>query len=265
VSESSDVLYGVGDRIATITLNRPEVRNAISHCVAAEVVRLLRQADSDPTVKCILIKGMGEHFSAGGDVKGFDETLKLSAEERYDHFERSMLLGNRLPRALLETSKPIVAATRGAVAGAAVALCLAADFVIAAQSTYFLIAHVHIGLCIDCGLSSLLIGATGIKTAKRLALLGERVAAEEALSLGFITKLVTEPSLDAEVEKLTSRLARGPATAMAASKILLNQAAFQGLDHLLPAEAESIAKCAATEDFRKGVRGLLDRTTAEFE
>ena len=263
--EKSDVLYGVADRIATITLNRPEVRNALSHSVAAEVVRLLREADRDPSVKCILIKGTGEHFSAGGDVKGFDETLKLSAEERYDHFERSMLLGNRLPRALLETSKPIVAATRGAVAGAAVALCLAADFVIAAQSTYFLIAHVHIGLCIDCGLSSLLVGATGIKTAKRLALLGERVLAEEALALGFVTKLATEADLGAEVDQLTARLARGPATAMARSKVLLNQAAFPGFGDLLAAEAESIAECAATDDFRKGVRGLLDRKTAEFE
>jgi 2-(1,2-epoxy-1,2-dihydrophenyl)acetyl-CoA isomerase len=176
-----------------------------------------------------------------------------------------VLLGNRMPRALLETSKPIVAATRGAVAGAAVALCLAADFVVAAESTYFLIAHVHIGLSIDCGLSGLLIGATGIKNAKRLALLGERVLAEEALSLGFITKLVTESSLDAEVENLTSRLARGPAIAMTGSKILLNQAAFQGLGDLLSAEAESIAKCAATDDFRKGVRGLLDRTATEFD
>jgi 2-(1,2-epoxy-1,2-dihydrophenyl)acetyl-CoA isomerase len=113
-------------------------------------------------------------------------------------------------------------------------------------------------------LSSLLIGATGIKTAKRLALLGERVLAEEALSLGFITKLVTESNLDAEVEKLTARLARGPATAMAGSKILLNQAAFQGLDDVLSAEAQSVAKCAATDDFRNGVRGLLDRTPAEF-
>jgi 2-(1,2-epoxy-1,2-dihydrophenyl)acetyl-CoA isomerase len=265
VAESSEVLYGVADRVATITLNRPEVRNALSHSVAASVVGLLRRADSDPGVKCIVIKGMGEHFSAGGDVKGFGETLKLSAAERYDHFERVMLFGNRLPRALLETSKPIVAATRGAVAGAAVALCLAADFVVAAQSTYFLIAHVHIGLSIDCGLSSLLIGATGVKNAKRLALLGERVLAEEALSLGFITTVVTESSLDAEVEKLTSRLASGPATAMAGSKILLNRAAFPGLGDLLSAEAESIAKCAATDDFCKGVRGLLDRKAADFE
>jgi 2-(1,2-epoxy-1,2-dihydrophenyl)acetyl-CoA isomerase len=265
VPETSDVLYGVANRIATITLNRPEVRNALSHSVAAAVVRMLRQADSDPAVKCIVIKGAGEHFSAGGDVKGFGETLELSAEERYDQFERAVLLGNRMPRALLETSKPIVAATRGAVAGAAVALCLAADFVVAAESTYFLVAHVHIGLSIDCGLSSLLIGTTGIKTAKRLALLGERVMAEEALSLGFITKLVTESDFDAEVEKLTSRLARGPAAAMAGSKILLNQAAFQGLDDVLSAEAQSVAKCAATDDFRKGVRGLLDRTAVKFE
>jgi 2-(1,2-epoxy-1,2-dihydrophenyl)acetyl-CoA isomerase len=265
VPDSSGVLYSVANRVATITLDRPEVRNAISHSVAAEIVHLLRQADKDQNVKCIVIQGTGKNFSAGGDVKGFNETLELSPQERYDHFERAMLMGNRLPNALLETSKPIIAATRGAVAGAGIALCLAADFVIAAESTYFLVAHVHIGLCIDCGLSSLLVAAAGIKAAKRLALLGERVLAEEALSLGFVTKIVTDEALDTEVEQMVARLAKGPATAMAASKALLNQAAFQGFGELLAAEATSIAKCAATDDFQRGVRGMLSRTAPEFE
>jgi 2-(1,2-epoxy-1,2-dihydrophenyl)acetyl-CoA isomerase len=265
VSDSDDVLYRVSDRIAIITLNRPEARNAISHAVAAELVGLLRRADGDPNVKCILIRGTGENFSAGGDVKGFNEKLKLSPGERYEHFERAMLLGNRLPRAMLESSKPIIAATRGAVAGAAVALCLAADFVIAAESTYFLVAHVHIGLCIDCGLSSLLVAAIGIKSAKRLALLGEKVMAEEALALGFVTRVVSESTLESEVENLASRLTKGPAMAMARSKELLNRSAYPGFVDLLAAEAISIATCSATEDFQRGVRGLLDRKPVEFE
>lgn len=265
VTESSGVLYGVVDRVATITLDRPEVRNALNRTATAELVRLLRLADQDRAVKCILIQGSGENFSAGGDVKSFNATMELSPQERSAYFEETMLLGNRLPVALLECSKPIVAATRGAVAGAGVGLCLAADFVVAAESTYFFLAHVHIGLSIDCGVSSLLVGATGIKTAKRLALLGERVSADEALSIGFITKVVEEGSLNLEAQKLTAKLAKGPATAIAGSKALLNRAAFQGLSEMLAAEARSIAKCAATEDFRKGVQGMLGRTAVEFE
>jgi 2-(1,2-epoxy-1,2-dihydrophenyl)acetyl-CoA isomerase len=264
MSESA-VLYAVSDRVATITLNRPEARNPLSQDVSAELIRLFRLADKDPVVKCILIQAIGENFSAGGDVKGFSETLALTPEERYDQFERRLLIAGRLPKALLENSKPIVVATRGAVAGAGMALCLAADFVIAADNTYFLAAHVHVGLSVDCGLSGLLIGAMGVKAAKRFTLLGEKVGASDALSLGIVTSVVADAALEEEIAKLTKRLAKGPATAMAGTKMLLNHAAFPNFGTVLNEEGLSIAQCVSKDDFRKGVEGMLNKKPAAFD
>ena len=259
------LLYSVIDRIATITLNNPESRNALPPEVGAEIVRLMHAADKDPTVKCILIKATGENFSAGGNIKSFKETLTLSGEERYDQFERRVLVGNRLPNSILEVSKPVVIATRGAVAGAGLALCLAADYVIAAESSYFLAAHVHIALSIDCGLSSFMVASMGIKAAKRLALLGERVAAKEALDIGMVTEVVSDAELDERVAKITARLVNGPATAMAQSKQLLNRAAYPDIAGQFAAEANAIAHCVASDDFIKGVDGMLNKKPATFD
>jgi len=262
---SDQINYLVTNRVATITLNRPEARNALSAELTAELIRMVRAADSDPDVKCLLIRGQGEHFSAGGDVKSFEQTLALPPEERFDNFERRLLVGNRLPQTLLDCGKPVVVATRGAVAGAGMTLCLAADFVVCGESSYFIAAHVLVGLSLDCGLSGLLVAGMGIKAAKRMALLGERVDAAQALALGLVSEVVADASLDERIDKLTSRLAGGPATAMAATKRLLNQAAIQNFTEQLAAEASLVARCAATEDFRKGVEGAVNRKPAVFD
>jgi enoyl-CoA hydratase/carnithine racemase len=262
----TDILkVAIDNRIATLTLNRPEHRNALSPELSAALIEEIRRADANPLVKCIVIQGEGEHFSAGGDVKGFSEALPLSPEQRYDLFERKLAVGNRLPNALLEATKPVVVTTRGAVAGAGMALCLAADFVLAGESTYFLAAHVHVGLSLDCGLSGLLVAAMGVKAAKRLALLGERVDARGALALGMVSEVLPEADLAEATRKLSQRLAAGPAMAMSASKALLNQAAYANFATQLAHEAQSVARCAATEDFTRGIRATLNRNPAEFE
>lgn len=263
----SDVILKVAsvDRVAVLTLNRPEHRNAISPELAAALVEHIHRADADPMIKCILIDAEGDNFSAGGDVKGFRDALTLSAQERYEFFDRKMALANRLPAALLRAKKPIVAAARGAVAGAGMSLCLAADFVVAGESTYFLFAHVHVGLSLDCGLSVLLPGAAGIKAAKRLALLGERVSAQEALALGMVTYVVPDPAVAEKARELTQRVCNGPSEAMSSTKTLLNNAAYADFDRQLSDEAKRIARCAATNDFEKGIRATLEKKQAQFD
>jgi 2-(1,2-epoxy-1,2-dihydrophenyl)acetyl-CoA isomerase len=259
------LLTSTARRVATLILNRPEQSNALSPELASALIQQVRRADADPAVKCILIKGAGEHLCAGGDIKGFREALSLSAEERYDVFERKLALGNRLPMTLLQTRKPIVVVARGAVAGAGMTLCLAADYVLAGAGANFCAAHVHVGLSLDCGLSGLLVAAMGIKAAKRLALLGERIDANEAQALGLVTRVLPEAELEPATEKLVDAFANGPATAMAASKALLNEAAFASLAQQLKLEAEAVARCAATEDFRYGLEAMLKRQRPKFE
>lgn len=261
----SDILkFEVVDRVAILTINRPEARNALSPELVALMIQTIRAADADPSVKCILIEAAGENFSAGGDIKGFSELLETPGAERYDLFERKLLVANRLPQAILDATKPVVVATRGAVAGAGLSLCLAADYVLCGSSTYFLAAHVHVGLSLDCGLSGLLIGAMGVKAAKRLALLGERVDADKALQLGMVSEVLGDEGLPLAVRKLTARLAAGPAVAMAGTKRLLNDAAFGDFQRQLANEATAIAACAATDDFAKGVTGVVGGTRPAF-
>jgi 2-(1,2-epoxy-1,2-dihydrophenyl)acetyl-CoA isomerase len=257
--------YEVADRIATLTLNRPEHRNAMSPELASAMILRLREAAGDVNVKCVVIRGAGDNLSAGGDVKGFSETLKLSPGERYDQFERRLLVANRLPLALVGCPKPVLVIAHGAVAGAGLALCFAADIVVAAESAFFVAAHVHVGLSLDTGLSGLMIPAMGIKSAKRLALLGDRVTAKQALELGIVTEVVADADLSAHARKLAERLAAGPGTAMANSKALLNRAAYQGFAEQLAEEALAIAQCVATDDFRAGIEATLERRRPAFK
>jgi 2-(1,2-epoxy-1,2-dihydrophenyl)acetyl-CoA isomerase len=262
---SDFIKYSMENRVATLALNRPAARNALSPELIESLIERFRAAENDPVVKCIIIRGEGEHFSGGGDVKNFNETLTLSAEERFSIYERKLLYGVRLPNLLLQARKPVIVETRGAVAGAGLALCLAADFVVSGQSSYFLAAHVHIGLSLDAGLSGLLVGAMGIKAAKRLALLGERVGADEAQALGIVSQVVADTDLASVTATLAQRLVAGPSEALAGSKALLNRAAYPGFDEQLVAEALQVARCAASNDFITGIRAMLERKPATFD
>lgn len=259
------IKYSVKDRVATLVLNRPDSRNALSPELIEKLIDTFRAAERDPQVKCIVLRGEGEHFCGGGDVKGFNETLALSPEERFSLYERKLLYGVRLPNLLLEARKPVVIQTRGSVAGAGLALCLAADFVVSGQSSFFLAAHVHIGLSLDSGLSGLLVGAMGVKAAKRLALLGERISTDEAMSLGIISQVVPDDQLSSAVEQLTRRLAAGPAEAMAGSKALINRAAYPGFNEQLIEEAIQVGRCAASNDFVTGISAILERKPPTFD
>lgn len=257
--------YQVKDRVATITLNRPESRNAITSEQITDLIKLVRRANSDSSVKCILFCGEGEHFCAGGDVKGFRDYATLPLEERFDAFERKLLIGNRLSTVILDSPKPVIVATRGAVAGAAVSICLAADFVISSDTSYFIAAHILLGLCLDAGLSGLLPAAMGVKAAKRMALLGENIHAQEALALGICTKVVSELELDDSVRKLINRISNGPAVAMAETKSLINRAVYKGFREQCAEEALSVARTTtANTDFINGIDAMVNKNKPKF-
>ena len=253
------------NRVACFTLNRPESRNALAPELVVELIQAIRDADADTAVKCILIRGEGEHFSSGGDVKGFAELMATPQNRRQDLFERKVLVGNRLSQAVLQARKPVVVVARGAVAGGGLGLCLAADYVLCGESAYFVASHVNVGLALDCGLSPLLVAAVGIKQAMRMALLGERIEAADALRLGMVTEVLPDAQLPAATDRLLQRLAAGPATAMAASKELLNAAAYPEVELLLALEAKAVGVCAGTRDFATGIEAVMARKKPQFD
>lgn len=262
----SDALkYDVEGRVAILSLDRPEARNPLSPDVVATLVAMLHAADADRAVKAILIRAEGENFSAGGDMRSFQQAIEQPAAQRFEEFGARLAVGNRLPQALIDARKPIVAATRGAVVGAGMALCLGADFVVSGRSSYFMAAHVRVGLSLDCGLSGLLVACIGLRQAKRLALLGNRVDAQEALSLGIATQLADDAEVDAQARQLAARLADGPSIGMEGSRRLLNDAAHRHAVEQLGREATWLARAAASEDFRTGVGNFLRRERRPFD
>lgn len=252
-------------RIVHLTLNRPEARNALTHELIDELLRALRSAEPDPAVKCIVIRGKGEHFCAGGDVKGFSAMLAASPEDRQDQFERRVLAGGRLPQEILDYGKPVVALVQGAVAGAGLGLCLAADYVLCARSSFFVAAHVRVGQAVDCLVSTVLVQAMGTKAAMKMALLGERLDADQALRFGLVSEVVDDDGLEAAAQSVLERLCQGPAVAMAATKQLLNAAAYGNLGPQILLEARAVGRCAATRDFESGVTARLAREEPRFD
>ena len=255
----SAVLYEVGDRVATITLNRPEALNAVNPAMIDALLASSAQAASDPLVRAVIVCGAGEHFMAGGDLKWFREQTALPAESSRQRFT-SLIEG--VHAAVLNfrrMDKPVIAAVHGAVAGFGLSLMLAADLVLASEKTYFTLAYSNIALSPDGGATWSLPRHVGLKRAMEIALLGERFDAPRAHEFGLVNRLVAPEQLTSEAQKLARRLALGPAAALARTKALLNQSFEHSLEAQLLAEQGCFADCAAHPDFAEGLAAFFEK------
>jgi 2-(1,2-epoxy-1,2-dihydrophenyl)acetyl-CoA isomerase len=261
---ANELIVETRDSVARIVFNRPDARNATTPQMLQELTDHLRSANADPAVRAVMIAGSGEHFSGGGDVTGFGETLELDPAERMRQYERRLMAAAPLYLVLEEFGKPLLCATHGAVAGAALSLVLAADFVIAGESSFFVFAHAGIGLCLDAGLSYFLPRVVGWRKAKTLTMLGARLDSSQAFEMELITSRVADAAVDQTCEELLARLVRGPTLAYAGSKSLLNRSAHNTLSEQLRAEALAVARCAGSEDFPEGVRAFMAKRKPQF-
>lgn len=199
------VRYQAADGIGRITLARPEASNAVDLQTALSLGQAVNQAVTDPAVRVILIDGEGPRFCAGGDVASVAAADDKPAAVRG--------LAESLDAALLTldaTDKPVIAAVRGAVAGAGLGILLACDLVVAARSTKLLTAYTSIGITPDCGVSWLLPRAVGQQRALEMVLTGRPLSAEEAQAWGLVTMVVDDAELEAEAEALSTRIAALP-------------------------------------------------------
>jgi 2-(1,2-epoxy-1,2-dihydrophenyl)acetyl-CoA isomerase len=258
------VLYAVGDGVATITLNRPKVLNALDGPMAEGLAEALYAAERDAGVRAVLLAGAGGGFMAGGDIKTFHgwlETPKAEISGRFERlihaFHQTLILMRRLP-------KPIVARVHGPVAGAGMSLLMACDLAVAAEDAFFTLAYCHLGTSPDGGSTWFLPRHVGMKKAAEIALLGGRFGAAEALSLGFVNAVVPASELEARAAALAQRLAAGPRAAYAATKRLLQQSVNTSFESQLQAEAEAFAGCTATDDFAEGVRAFIEKRPPRF-
>ncbi|SMF04386.1 2-(1,2-epoxy-1,2-dihydrophenyl)acetyl-CoA isomerase [Tistlia consotensis] len=253
MTEYREILVGRDRPLARITLNRPDKLNAFTLTMADELLAAFGEAEADPAVRAVLLGGAGRAFGAGFD---------LSAVAAMDPPELGPVLEdhfNPLIRAMRRSRLPIVASVQGACAGAAVGLALACDLVIAGRSAFFYEPFVGIALVPDAGNSLFLPRLVGRIRAAGMALLGERIPAEEAGAWGLVWKVVEDAALAGESEAVASRLAAQPAAAVAATKRLLGAAAEAGLDAQLDLERDLQDQAGRSADCRAAIERFLKR------
>jgi len=247
------------DGVATLLLNRPEVRNAMNPAMRDALSRLLEQLAVDAAVETVVLRGRGGCFIAGGDLQAFAATLEMDREDRKENFRERVTISSQLIHRLINFPKPLVAVVEGDAAGAGISIALCCDFVLAAADARFSFSHVHVGLPLDLVLSYFLPRAVGNLQARRLAMSGARITADEAHRLGLITHLAEDKQLNAVLAELLATLGRMPSTAITAIKSEFRHAASATLEHHLTLEANLVGECAATEAFEQRVEAFFTR------
>jgi 2-(1,2-epoxy-1,2-dihydrophenyl)acetyl-CoA isomerase len=261
---SDQLLTVVDGPVARITVNRPEARNATSYAMLAQMREFLKQVEHDPDVRCIVLTGTGGHFMAGADLSAFTDVLQQPAAERQRQFEERVHQCASLFLTIERLPQPFVTAVRGAVAGAGMGFVASSDFVIASENSLFVMAHVHIGASADASSTYYLPRVVGLRKAKELAMLGERVPAQQALAMDLVNRVVPDSELEAETGKLVERLVNSPSRALERVKRMMNESLGNTLARQLQMEADSFGTCAATEDFVEGVSAFMQKRKPAF-
>lgn len=260
--EEPVVLSQVENRVATLTLNRPNKLNALNGELLSRAVACLEQWRVDSSVGAIVVTGAGRAFCAGGDVS---DMAKPSAdattlEQQIDGLRE----WQRISWMLYEMPKVTIAAVNGFAMGAGLGLCLACDLRIASAQARFGTAYAKVGFGGDFGTSWLLTHAVGPAKAKELLFLADPIDAAEALRLGLVNRVAPQETFAAEVRETAERLAHGPLTSYRYMKANVNLATYTDFRTHLDREAETHLRCGMTEDHREGVRAFLEKRAAKF-
>lgn len=245
-----------------LTLNRPETLNAWTAQFGHELKQVLEQEASDPSVRAVLLTGAGRGFSSGADLKaGFDAHPD---DGRPDVRKELKDVYHPIITAVRELEKPIVAAVNGPAVGIGASLAFACDLVLAAESAYFGLAFVNIGLMPDGGSTLFVPAAVGKARAFGMALLGERVPAPQALEWGLINQVHPDDALMGAADALVEKMAGGPTRSYASSKKALNNMLFPNMQEQLDLEAELQHELARTNDFMEGALAFVEKREARF-
>ena len=251
------VKYHVEGSVAKITLNSPDKMNAFEVALINDLIYAMHEAADDPCVKVVVLTGAGKAFCAGGDV-GHMKSLNL--EGAYDYVK----IGKKLVDSMTLMPKPIIAAINGFAVGAGLSLALLSDIVIASDKAVFSAAFINIGLMPDCGLLYYLPRVVGLRAAKELTLTGRNFDAQEALRLGVVNQIAEADKLAETVEKLSTKMASGPAAAMALTKSVMNNGLDMNIEGLMNNEALAQAMLIVSADAQEGADAFLAKRKANF-
>lgn len=246
--------------VAEITLNRPEVMNALSMEMAEQFCEVCWRIEADASVRAVLVKGEGKGFQAGGDIASFHAQMHRIGE----HAGRMIDTYHVAVRTLVRMPKPVVGQLHGAVAGAGMSLAMNLDLAIAAEGTVFTLAYANLGTSPDGGSTFFLPRLVGRRRAMEIALLSDRFDAAKALELGLVNRVVPADQLANEAMALATKLASGPTQAYARTKALIDQSFENDLATQLEAERANFVASTATADFREGVDAFVNKRRPDF-
>jgi 2-(1,2-epoxy-1,2-dihydrophenyl)acetyl-CoA isomerase len=249
--------YEVKDGVATITLNRPDIYNALNDGITYELQDALKAVGKDELVRVVVLTGEGKAFCSGQD-------LKDAAKEKRSYLDSLNKRFNPIIRSMRNLPKPIICKLNGVAAGAGCSLALACDIIIASEEATLIEIFVNIGLVPDSGSSFFLPRLVGMAKAFELCSMGSRVKAKEAFYLGLINKVVPTDLLESATKECTDYFAQAPTKAIGLIKKMLNKSATSSLDDMLEYEAYSQEIAGGSYDHKEGVSAFLEKRKAKF-
>jgi enoyl-CoA hydratase/carnithine racemase len=264
---TDELLCVIRDRVAIITLNRPEARNALSDTLTPALRSMIKTCGEDPTIHALLITGAGNAFCAGGNVKGMgahrdEKKLAMPFDEKVaDLQERQRLLTG----ALVSVRKPTVAALPGPAVGAGLAIALGCDIRIAAQSAFVSTGYLRVALSGDYGIAWLLTRLVGTARARELMFTAERVDAIRCEAIGLVNRVVPDDRLQDEAFALAKSLAEGPTLALRYMKDNLDEALSFDFATARDHEAERLIRLTATSDHGEAVQAFIEKRKPVFK
>ena len=243
--------------IALVSLNRPEVRNALVPELMLELLDFFGKLKTSEEIKVIILTGKGSSFCAGGNIKGFKQTSAVEARKR-------MIQSQQLITSIFELEQPVIAAVNGAAAGAGLSLALACDLIIASEKAKFASSFTKIGLVPDLGAAYFLPKLVGAHIAKQIMFSGEPINAVQAKSLGIVNEIYNEDELLAEAYKWAEKLSHAAGVAVGLTKRLINSSHNMSFKEFLEQEALSQALAFQTEDLQEGVKAFFEKRPPIF-
>jgi len=269
MSETEEISFVANDGILRITLNRPEMGNAITQAQRTQMAGWIERANEDHSIRCVVIGATGRFFCTGADLRtqrGPDTERPEGMPERIvGDVRRSMVRGAiAMVHSILDCEKPVIAAVQGTAAGIGCHLAFACDLVVAAESAKFIEVFARRGLAVD-GLGAwMLPRLVGLQRAKELVLLADDIPAARALEIGLVTRVVPDDELEQTVDELAHRLASGPTKAHMVNKWLLNRSFDVDRHTLAGEEAWIVDIMANTSDSGEGVASFVERRPPNF-
>jgi 2-(1,2-epoxy-1,2-dihydrophenyl)acetyl-CoA isomerase len=255
------VLQHLDKGLLTITMNRPDRRNALNPDMTRGLVEAARRAQEDHEVRAVLIRGAGGTFCVGGDVKAMAEgKTALPFEAKLANLRRGM----EVSRILHQISKPVVAQLDGAAAGAGLSIALACDLRVASQSCKITTAFAKVGLSGDYGGTYFLTHLLGSAKARELYLMSPVLTAAEALALGIVNKVVGDGEIEVAAHELAMSLAQGPTVTLGYIKRNINNAEHLSLEACFDAEAMHHTRAAETADHKEAANAFVEKRKPAF-